>query len=97
MNKLAEIICSYFKMNNKDDQFIINLTSDTFNIKTFNIKLNDQKIFEYVLFREYIYMDFYIENEIIKSKLININTQIATIKKPLITISYINKDKYYIW
>jgi len=39
-------------------------------------------------------MDFYIENEIIKSKIININTQIATIKNPLITISYINKDKY---
>ena len=44
INKLAEIICSYFKMNNKDDQFIINLTSDTFNIKTFNIKLNDQNL-----------------------------------------------------
>jgi hypothetical protein len=54
MNKRAEIICSYFKINNKDDEFKISLTNNGFNITH-----NNKTIFYYGDISYNDYMEFF--------------------------------------
>jgi hypothetical protein len=64
MDEHLEIICSYLKMNNKDDEF-----KSLFNYPTFIITQNNYKIFEFRRFHcnDY-YMIFYMKSVIINRK-----------------------------
>ena len=87
MEKLAKIICSYLKMNNKVDTFKILL-----NTYGFIITQNNHKLFEYINESYYIYISFYIPYSLYKCKIINPNKQIFYIRNPKIIRDY--KEKY---
>ena len=62
----AEIICSYLKMNNKDDEFEISLTN-----KGFTITQNKLEIFNFEFHKNYyniVFMNFYIQSIMINCK-----------------------------
>ena len=70
MEQRAEIICSYFKMNNKDDEFKISLGN-----KKFSIIKNNKAIFNYG-YMEYqnniVFMEFCMKSSMIKKKIFDI-------------------------
>jgi len=92
MNKRAEIICSYFKMNNKDDEFKIILDNFKFFITKNNIKLF------YYVFMKYLnniaFMEFFIKSSMIKRKILNIDYQINHIITKKIEKNFGFKTKY---
>jgi hypothetical protein len=89
INNYAELICSYLKMNNKDDEFKINFTNGEFTITK-----NNQIIFKYVyLFANYKYLCFYINSIMIMEKSINKNSQIDFIDSIKIQKDYHKKYK----
>jgi len=81
MYKRAKIICSYFKMNNKDDKFKISKTA-----RGFSITKNNEKCFDYGCNDLYTDMIYYINNLLIKRKQIYkiyriINIETSKIKR----------------
>ena len=90
----GEIICSYFKMDTKDDEskFVVN----NFNSHNgFNIQKNKEYIFQYVFYYDtYIYMDFFIKNvEIFKAKRFYKNLEIYYIDTLKILRNYRDRLK----
>ncbi len=90
----GEIICSYFKMDTKDDEskFVVNNFNSR---KGFKIQKNNEYIFQYVCYYDtYIYMNFFIKNvEIFKAKRFYKNLEIYYIDTAKILRDYINKYK----
>ena len=96
MNKRAEIICSYFKMNNKDDEFKISLGNKKFSIIKNNIKIFYYGVMEYL--NNIAFMEFFMKSSMIKEKMLNTDYQINHIitkkleKNFLFGIKYIYCD-----
>jgi len=85
MEQRSKIICSYLKMNNKDDEFKISIISGGFIIEK-----NNQEIFEYSMWS---YEEFYIKFSMINKTKVFKNNKILYLHKSKLTYNYESKEK----
>jgi hypothetical protein len=88
MEQRAEIICSYLKMNNKDDEFNINLTNEGFYITQ-----NNNKIFTFEQYSKHVFIAFCIQTIMIRLKILNKTNEISYIDLSKILKNYDRKYK----